>query len=94
MDGWDALKTEQGMSYLRSRNFATILDHQPVPEISLRADRSKRSSCGERPNVESADTVTSRRQHLPVRREVRPEEVRCFGPPPTLHYVGAPIGDL
>eukprot|EP00966_Prymnesium_polylepis_P332410 7387913-Prymnesium_polylepis.2 len=57
-------------------------DHQPVPENSLRGDRSKRSSCGERPNVESAGTVTCRRQHFPVRREVRPEEVRCLRPPP------------
>eukprot|EP00966_Prymnesium_polylepis_P035345 821238-Prymnesium_polylepis.2 len=46
----------------------------------------KRSSCGERPNVEAAGTVTSRRQHLPVRHEVRPEEVRCLGPPPAVHF--------
>jgi hypothetical protein len=36
-------------------------------------------------NVEAAGTVTCRRQHLPVRREVRPEEVRCLGPPPAVH---------
>ena len=83
--GWEALQTEQAVSYNRSRNFAAILDHQPVPENSLRADRSKPSSCGERPNVESAGTATSRRQHLPVRREVRPEEVRCLRPTPAVH---------
>ena len=84
--GWEALQTEQAVSYNRSRSFVAILDHQPVPENSLGGDRSTPSSCGERPNVESAGTVTSRRQHLPVRREVRPEEVRCLRPTPAVHF--------
>eukprot|EP00966_Prymnesium_polylepis_P202894 4700828-Prymnesium_polylepis.1 len=37
-------------------------------------DTIKPSSCGNPSNVEAVGTVTSRRQHLPVRREVRPEE--------------------
>ena len=83
--GSDALPTEQGVSYLRSRSFAAILDHQPVPQNSLRGRQSKPSSCGKRLNVEAAGTVTCRRQHLPVRREVRPEEVRCLRPTPAVH---------
>eukprot|EP00966_Prymnesium_polylepis_P141155 3259556-Prymnesium_polylepis.1 len=39
-------------------------------------------------------TATSRRQHLQVGREVRPEEVRCVCPPPAVHYVAAPIWGL
>ena len=53
-------------------------------------------------SVESAGTVTSRRQHHPVRREVRPEEVRSLGPPPAVHFrplptavrVVCPLSDL
>jgi len=72
--GWDALQTEQAVSYDRSRNFYALLEDLPVRKNSLRGRQSKPSSCGEHSNVESAGTVTSRRQHLPVRREVRPEE--------------------
>jgi hypothetical protein len=83
--GWKALHTEQAVSYDRSRSFAAILDHQPVPENSLRCDRSKPSSCGKPSNVEAAGTATSRRQHLQVRREVQQEEVRCLRPTPAVH---------
>eukprot|EP00966_Prymnesium_polylepis_P267629 6182633-Prymnesium_polylepis.1 len=53
---------------------------------------SKRSSCRKPPDVESAGTATSRRQHLPVRHEARPEEVRCLCPPLAVHYRPLPAG--
>ena len=84
--GWGAPKTEQGVSYDWARSFVAILDTQPVPENSLRGRQIKRSSCRKRPNVEAAGTATSRRQHLQVRREVRPEEVRCLRPTPAVHF--------
>ena len=62
------------MSYGRSRSFVAQANHQLAPQNSLRCRQSNPSSCGKRLNVEAAGTVTSRRQHLPVQREVRPEE--------------------
>ena len=71
--------------YDTARSFYADLEVQPVRKNSLRRGQSKRSSRGELSNVEAAGTVTSRRQHLPVRREVPPEEVRCLRPSPAVH---------
>eukprot|EP00966_Prymnesium_polylepis_P164763 3809271-Prymnesium_polylepis.1 len=88
---WSALRTEQGMSYLRCRKFSAILDHQPVPENSFRGDRRTEQTLDARA-VESAQA--SKR---PARRHRdgnifqfgasfgRWEEVRCIGPPPAVH---------
>ena len=84
--GWGAPKTEQGVSYDWARSFVALLDTQPVPENSLRSGQIKRSSCRKRSDVEAAGTATSRRQHLQVRRKVRPEEVRCLRPTPAVHF--------
>jgi hypothetical protein len=83
--GWKALHTEQAVSYDTARSFYADLEGQPVRKNSLRRGQSKRSSRGELSNVEAAGTVTCRRQHLPVRREVRPEEVRCLRPTSAVH---------
>ena len=76
---------EQAVSYDRSRSFYALLGCRPVRKNSLRDGQIRPSSCGEHSNVESAGMATSRRQHLPVRREVRPEEVRCLRPTPAVH---------
>ena len=72
------------MSYVWSRSFVAIVDHQPLPQNSLRSGQIKGSSCISHSDVESAGTATSRRQHLQVRREVRQEEVRCLRPTPAV----------
>jgi hypothetical protein len=63
-----------------------ILWHRLTPNSAeIRDGQIRPSSCGERSNVKVAGTVTCRRQHLQVRREDRPEEVRCLRPPPAVH---------
>eukprot|EP00966_Prymnesium_polylepis_P009362 215796-Prymnesium_polylepis.1 len=48
--GSDALQTEQAVSYGRSRSFLAQVNHQPVPQNSLRGRQSSKPSSWGKPS--------------------------------------------